>query len=177
MYQRAKVRITIGEYSETRIVDVLDLQGYDLILGMPWLCHHMPVPDWRSKQLRFTDRGREIVLLPHTPHLQPVAPQIATSQSGAAQTADAVPESTPHVKLPALLTHKQLLKAIRKKQDIFLCCLKEIVPETDTAAAELNNFKVGHADDVTQAKLAKLIDEYKSLFPETLPKGLPPACI
>ncbi|KAJ3696419.1 hypothetical protein LUZ61_000124 [Rhynchospora tenuis] len=45
-------------------VRLLNIQGYDLILGMDWLCHHGPMSiDWRTGKVALCKEGQQIELV------------------------------------------------------------------------------------------------------------------
>ena len=42
--------------------DVADLQGYDAILGKPWLDKHNPAIDWKSTWMTVSRNGKTFVM-------------------------------------------------------------------------------------------------------------------
>jgi hypothetical protein len=49
--------VSIGSYTDSLSLIVTELDGYDVILGMPWLSHFNPIVDWRGATLSFVDRS------------------------------------------------------------------------------------------------------------------------
>ena len=50
--QRLQALISIGAYQEQRPLLVCTLEGYDVILGKPWVTDHNPLIDWRCHTLQ-----------------------------------------------------------------------------------------------------------------------------
>ena len=49
--------VRIGSYTDSLSFIVTELDGYDVILGMPWLSYYNPAVDWRGATLSFVDRS------------------------------------------------------------------------------------------------------------------------
>ena len=58
--QRLEALVKIGAYQEQRPLLVCTIEGYDVILGKPWLTDHNPLIDWRC----------------HTVHLSAPTPKV-----------------------------------------------------------------------------------------------------
>ena len=48
---RVKLRLSAGMLREVIHFNVIPLQGYDLILGLPWLVKHNPAIDWARRSI------------------------------------------------------------------------------------------------------------------------------
>lgn len=60
--------VTIGKVYRDRLnLAATSLQGYDVILGMPWLQHYNPTIDWRGASISFTDQHDKRVVLRKSP--------------------------------------------------------------------------------------------------------------
>ena len=57
-------RITIGTYHTVEAFHVVDLDGFDVILGKPWLAKVKPHIDWEHNILTFKHKGIEHTLCP-----------------------------------------------------------------------------------------------------------------
>ena len=45
--QELSGRLQLGAFSEERLLLVCPLEGYDVVLGKPWLTDHNPLVDWK----------------------------------------------------------------------------------------------------------------------------------
>lgn len=64
--------VEIGEYADDRFdFTVLDLCGFDVVLGKSWLNEMSPLPDWAGNVLRFEHRGFLVRLSSDEPKLPP----------------------------------------------------------------------------------------------------------
>ena len=142
--QLREASLTIGSYDDQEDFLLLPLSGYDAILGMPWLERLDPVVSWRRKSMTFDHGGRQHVL----------EPSLALH----------------------LLSGTDLLRAYRKKQvsSIIVVCEQE----DDRTAWQCNSVAsqgaaTAEASELDQAR-AHVLEEYRDVFPEQLPPGLPP---
>jgi hypothetical protein len=53
-----KAHIRVGTYADTMQLDIVPMEGIDLVLGKPWLTRINPHIDWQTNQLTFRHRGR-----------------------------------------------------------------------------------------------------------------------
>ncbi len=110
--------ITIDSYSDEIDLTITDLNGYDVILGMPWLHHYNPRIDWKKEVISFVDKRRRA----HRLRTQPTRNE---SSSPAAVSSSSPPASTaaPAARLN-LITVKQLKHQWRTRQlDAEFACL------------------------------------------------------
>ena len=101
--------LCIGDYQEQRTLHVMDLVGYDVILGKPWLTQHNPRVDWRTNQVYLDVDG-------HTVELK-------------AEDEDA---RTPRI---SVISAKQLKRDAAANEQIFLTTLKAMNDGGDSTAA------------------------------------------
>ena len=140
--------LTISSYCDKEDFVLLPLSGYDAILGMPWLERLDPVISWSRKSMSFHHGGQQHVL----------EPSLALH----------------------LISGTDLLRAYRKKQVSSIIVVREqedeltswqcnaIGTETETEAS--TNEKTSALDKAR----ARVLDEYRDVFPTQLPPGLPP---
>ena len=130
---------------------IVPLQGYDLILGMPWLTNHNPHIDWRTRTLSFT------------PWQEPPSKKNPQAEGVRPRQQFKIKE-TPQFNI---LTTAAELQRWGKQEDgvMWLCHLEEVadVPEEEK--------KLPHelAD-----LLEPILKEYQDVFRKELPPGLPP---
>jgi len=111
--------VEIGEYADDRwTFTVLDLCGFDVVLGKTWLNDLQPLVDWSSNVLRFVHRGFPVRLADDRPSL---------------------PSN--------LLTAAQFMAAMRAGEDCFLTMVKpDVVPTTNGLEDELQPILTEFAD-------------------------------
>ena len=63
----SSVPVVLGSYADRLDLVVTQLQGYDVILGMPWLRQYNPAIDWRGATLSFVDANRNLHALRKAP--------------------------------------------------------------------------------------------------------------
>ena len=184
--------VSIGEvYREQLNLAATSLQGYDVILGMPWLQHHNPTIDWRGALISFVDQhGNRVVL--------------RKSSTGTAvwrTPSESVARARAHSL--NLVTSKQLARHHREGK-IDKVCVVYLDPvsvplSTSTSSTSLSRpsttvpVNVGPAAaanvkrpwsllvmDSEDAKRlvssrSSVMKSFKDVFPDELPPGLPPS--
>ena len=146
---------------------VLPIESFDIILGMPWLKRHNPIIDWETDTLTF----------PLTP-LQKIIKDcnLSNSNSPSISTSSNKTSTTPlPPKSPIELCHmraRDIKRALKKNEQLFLLFVRK-------KKRNSNETEIVNTIDVTQAnpqqlQVHKLLSEYSDVFPEDLPKGLPP---
>ena len=179
--------VRIHSYSDSIDFICTDLQGYDAILGMPWLVHYNPQVDWRGQSLSLVDRTG----VDHTLR------RLATSPTPWKKK----PPGSPSLNLISLNT----LKKYEKENQIELACLvftsdlaepvkssqqsspPRSEPVDRTWAQVHDSYSRGrsvssHSLSVainSQPKEAtvatSVLKQYRDVFPDELPPGLPPS--
>ena len=174
-------RLKIGRYSDSQAFHVVELSGFDAVLGKDWLSRLNPVIDWRAHCVTLKHNGRTIQLR--------------------------APPSRSSVQHPLLLSHQQFKKALRRNEPMYLVHMRAIDSDhplalLDTAApspqqqsAAVTAVAVTTPDPADPAApsavtespptgcgnprvicdLSDILDEFKDVFPDDLPPGLPPA--
>ena len=139
------VLLTLGGWKGRLKVWSLDLPGYDVILGLNFLEENNPQLDWPTACMRLKD---------------------AKGHTHKVFATDGVPLETEGAVQLNLMTRKQAVRAMRKKEtEALLYCVRKTTPEVEN--------HVGSS--VTKdPRVQKLLEKYSNVFPEELPKQLPP---
>jgi hypothetical protein len=137
----------------------LPLPTFDLILGMPWLRKYNPTIDWSSSTLTL-----------------PPSPLLSLLQSSNHHPSTPLPAPLQRCRLSTRL----IKKALRDGEDVYLLFAR-VVQHQDTTRVSLSSSEhILHAisaDDSLPSRhpdAARLIDEFRDVFPDDLPVGLPP---
>ena len=99
--QLSSARASCPHMQERLHFDVADLQGYDAILGKPWLDKHNPTIDWKKHMVSVHKNGKTFVMQQRKPAIP----------SHAQRSAQDVKRD--------LLSAKQMQRLMRKKQGTF----------------------------------------------------------
>ena len=153
-----KVTVHCQQYRAELTCVVLDLTDeFDLILGDGWLSQHRAVIDY----------PRECVLLKHK------TPPTVLRFAG----------SSPKTETPSLMTLSQVTRHLKQSQRAFLVVVRRggDLPVGDEAEAKTQTEQPTKPPKSTASSIAKLdpkvlndlLEEYKDLFPDSIP-GLPP---
>lgn len=134
-------------------LDIADLQGYDAILGKPWLDKHNPSINWQTHTVTIGKRGRKVILQQKRPAQPPPSPQ----------------RSAQDVKSD-LLSAKQMKRLMRKQQGTFFVAYVREVEDLQ-AVAESGN----QPAQASPSPADPLLQEFRDVFPDDLPRTLPPA--
>jgi hypothetical protein len=181
--------IEIASYRDRLDLPIFPVQGYDVIIGKPWLEQYNPQIDWRGHTITFVDQHQK----------QHVLKGFSSDHSRVGK------ESKQQSQSLNLISMRGITRAHRKQQieKVFLVWPKDI--ESSTKETVQQNSKQmesteqlhtmvassrtgGHAVSeeksesstvsAEEAELAalkqKILSEYRDVFPEQLPAGLPP---
>ena len=138
---------------------VLDLNGHEAILGMPWLAHFNPAIDWRAGifTIQRSD-GRNVVQLARTP---PHSEEQRESEGAAAIR-------SPAGRRIQLSTRSQWDKMLRKGQ-LDLNSVEMIrIRTTDAAVEQLSALQTAATDIPKNPALQRLLAEYADVLPDKL---------
>ena len=143
--------LQIRNHQEPIQLSVVRLEGYDVILGMPWLRLHNPRMDWRNGTIQVCD----ITL--HT--FERSEPTEHDDMSGVSQLE---------------LWSAQRVKRAVKKPDVEwgLAVVKPVTAEQEDVPNVMDGSAVKSLTD--HPSTTKLLAEFRDVFPEDLPSGLPP---
>ena len=139
---------------------VLPIENYDIILGMPWLRKHNPIIDWSTNSLHFPPTPLQLILAEHG----------VTSKS-ILSTPSSI--SKPPIEI-CHLSIKQIRKAVKQNELLYILWVRQ---SKATGAIEiLNNVEIENDAQgaLASKEMQKLLGKYSDVFPEDLPKGLPP---
>ena len=165
--------VSIGSYTDAMSFVALPLVGYDAILGVSWLSKYNPSIDWRSKSLKFVDKsGQEHHLLAKAfPKARGAVHAVTRSVSAAS------PAAAGHSL--SMISSRALKYQIRSNQIdpnsmclVFPQQLKSAVP----VESSLSSVNQGSSPETPRLDVVSkdIIREYRDVFPEELPPGLPP---
>ena len=83
--QLQRAEICIGDYIDNMWdFTVLDLSGFDAVLGKAWLDRFNPLPDWPRNSLQFVHHGKPIILIGAKSSATPVATILSAEECYAA---------------------------------------------------------------------------------------------
>ena len=145
-----EMKVRIGDYEDRIDFVVMSLQGYDAILGMPWLGDKNP-------RIDFSNRNIELKVGDKMVRLDGVSKHANKSRSLYLARKQA---RTDFMKLN-LISHTQIKRLGRKVQPLFLAVVKPTDTHSKTTDSKNTPFK-------------HILHQYRDVFPDDLPKGLPP---
>lgn len=147
---------------------VTELQGYDVIIGMPWLSHFNPAIDWSSGRLVVQRPGQGPAVLGRCSPKEPderIEPEVAAVQQFSCSA----------------ISYAQMARSIRKGDidfnSIELMRVRISEPEDATRAQRRTaGDSIASVDDTQpqDPQLRALLRKYAHLLPAELPSGLPP---
>ena len=145
------VSLTIQSYSDVEDFVCLSLNGYQAILGMPWLVKHNPTIDWVNQIIKFEHNNRSVELS-------------SSSSSSCSTTAELI--NSRQMDQVLNLSAKQFNRIIRRNTEpMYLALIREIEPEIAMSSLQT----------IQQSKEARsLLKEFEDVFPDELPHSLPP---
>ena len=151
----SSVQTRVASFNESLDFTVTDLQGFDAILGMPWLQRHNPTIDWRKLTVSFLDAKKKKHVLQGAPATTSASiPVNSPSESSR-------PRSKPSHSLN-LISHKDLVQDHRKGLLAFACL---IWPEALSAEPPRSESPMSFVHDalsrghrITSAELSSAIE-------------------
>jgi hypothetical protein len=148
---------------------VLPIENFDIILGMPWLRKHNPIIDWSTDTLTFPPSPLQLILAEHG--ITPSSISSSTSSSSLNSISSSSPSPAP-IEL-CHLRARDIKKAIRKNESVFLLLVRRKPGSRDIEFLNHAGADTG-VSTVEQDLTRKITAEFADVFPEELPKGLPP---
>lgn len=158
--------IQLAEYSDHVDFHALPLSHYDAILGMPWLRSKNPHIDWMNQTLSFHHDGQLITLNPS------ITTNIIESNKLPLNT-----EPSTHVSdIPKNVTNNnhRLMSLIQLKRCHLRHQIEEVYQVICNSVESLDTTKPTEPAEPLNPVTKKLLDEYRDVFPDELPAGLPP---
>ncbi|XP_010496398.1 PREDICTED: uncharacterized protein LOC104773480 [Camelina sativa] len=142
--EQVKVPLSIGKYQDEIMCDILPMDASHILLGRSWKSDRQVHHDGFTNRQIFKHNGRKTTLIPMTPH-EFYLDQLSMKQRTAKQTE---PIDT---KGKSKVSHNSLLFVYKET----LACSNNPEP-------------------VLLSKVELVLQEYKDVFPEDNPIGLPP---
>ena len=181
--QSAKVRI--GSYADSLVLAVIPLPGYDAIIGMNWLTRYNPLIDWVHHTVVFDDRDSRVR---HTLVGSPLALS-ASDRSSSSKNKKKSHSSSLTVVTSSLNTISvRQVKALHRNRELDFACLVypqdveaiAIVASSSSSSSSssvdnrVNNI-VSSSEKTFATERAKILSQFRDVFPDQLPAGLPPS--
>lgn len=139
----------------------LDLScHHDIILGMPWLQQYNPQIDWQQLSIQL--------------RVKPSQPSVTLASALASTPATPTPPARAAKPRPPLRiwSHKALLECYARGQ-VSALSIAWVTPASDGSLTALAATP-SNPTQPTDPELQQLLQRYADVFPEQLPKGLPP---
>lgn len=158
-----RLRLDIGGHVSWETLTVIPLQGYDMVLGMPWLSRQNPDVDFTNNIVTLSGEGGN-----HN-----VTVTCVSRDDPPDNTVTGAPRDDPldddDGAYPAeFMSIKQARRALKKGAQCIIVTVQE--DSSPDATAELR-VKV---DGNQRAELLNVLDKHSSCFPKELPMELPP---
>lgn len=180
--------IRVGSYSDPIDFVSTDLQGYDAILGMPWLSRYNPRVDWKGHTLSFTDRfggSHTLCRVATSPSIVvPPGPVRNCSVSLNLISSSKLQQQHSAGKIEAMF----FIYPTRSSPTEHVVTRAPPVTNTANAWSKVHQaYSRGHSVSVNSLSSAintscspnivstRLLSQFKDVFPDELPPGLPPS--
>lgn len=157
-----RVPLEIGAYAQRVDLSLLPLEGYDIILGQPWLRKHGALIDCKRNVVTIDYQGRRIIFTPD-----------ATPECNATRQRHQRGERT-------LINADQLAKLIKQGHSVFAAFVKPPDPDNSdnpdnphTHSLATLSTDASNSDDPLAKLRVKIVDHFSDIFQE--PQGLPPS--
>jgi hypothetical protein len=165
------VNVKIKGYEEQIDLMVLTLNGYDAILGMPWLKHANPHINWKEQTVCVTTPTGKF-------HLNDMK-KSKTNESKRKKPRiekDEFEDYIQHDSKLLFLSAKQANKAVRRKDEMYLVYMKEDMNVEHVINGLEIDTQATLTDEDRQLRLEEeqLCQKYSDVFPDDLPARLPP---
>src|SRR5437762_892107 len=162
VYGTTEFILQMSEWKGKVAAVVLDIQAdFDIVLGMSWIDEWDPMPNWRKREFKVeTSEGTKRIrsISTGTPDLEPLE-EIAKEEFN-------------------FMSEKEVKKAFKKKgqSECMLYFAREVHDDEqdgDEPLLQINSLQE-RAGDSSNAELQALLQEFKDVFRDELPDGLPP---
>ena len=172
------VNIKMSRYSESMQLRATALEGWDVLLGKPWLTDNNPHIDWRHNIVRLYRKGRTCVI------------QASAGGRKRAHKGSTAEAAVTQPKGVEMCTHTQLKRMLKQKEHTAFVGVIRSVSSSDESVTELAVMNPteeveGPAGDAQQVSLhaisrrddsdrfERVADQFPDVFAE--PTGQPPA--
>ncbi|KAF8048148.1 hypothetical protein N665_2640s0001 [Sinapis alba] len=163
--KQVKVSLSVGRYQDEITCDVLPLEASHILLGRPWQYDKRAVHDGFTNRHTFAQNERQITLVPLTPqevHQDQLHLKRRREEAKAPGKALLLDEANQVSKLNLFATSKDIKTAMIEQQNLILVVYKELlITATNTGL-------------VIPKEIECLLQEYRDVFPDDNPVGLPP---
>lgn len=147
--QEAKMQFSMSNYKDTETFHITDIQGFDLILGKPWLSRINPRIDWKAGTLRFQHRGNKIFLF-------------SMEDAEAKRIAKSLIIST---------TQLNKLVANCNKNPMYLVALKQLEGDDDVPPPTDTSVRVEAPKEPFSSEFRQQLNHTLDEYADVLPKG------
>lgn len=156
-----RVPLEIGPYYGRVDFTLLPLDGYDVILGQPWLRKHKSIINCEDNTVTILHHGRRITFTPN-----------ATPACNATRQRHQRGEKT-------MVNANQLSRLIHQGHAVFAAFVSfpnsDIPADSKEPPFETLASVAQDPDDPASKVRIKIMEEFSDVFPKDLPNGLPPA--
>ncbi|XP_010485073.1 PREDICTED: uncharacterized protein LOC104763395 [Camelina sativa] len=146
--EQVTVSFSVGKYQDQVICDVVPMRAGHLLLGRPWQFDRATTHDGRTNHYTFTHNDRKFNLAPLSPS------EVHELQKHMNKEVEVRTSNL-------YLRSNEVCKTMSAKGTVLLMLFKECL-STGTSELEL------------PAEVQAVLDQYKDVFPEEIPPGLPP---
>ena len=180
-----------SKYTTKQDLISLPLDGYDAILGMPWLKETNPIIDWKTRKITINTLMGKQVIIPAEKVAKIKATQKENKTSKEKESANKSTQEENRNEFERLavlrkyfLSAMQFKKEIRQStQQVYMCLVREI-PERPKADSEEKKKKKENISAISSEsaetrqqqqftpEVNEMIEEYKDIF--DFPKCMPP---
>ena len=163
--KQVKVLLSVGKYQDEITCDVAPLEASHILLGRPWQYDKRSVHDGFTNRYTFIHKEKQVTLAPMTPqevHQDQMHLKMKRGESKAASKSLLLEETSQVSKLNLFATAKDIKTAVIEQSNLILVVYKELLSSTTNPAPEIPE------------EIECLLQEYRDVFPEDNPIGLPP---
>ncbi|KAK8684243.1 hypothetical protein V6N13_040273 [Hibiscus sabdariffa] len=146
------VPFSIGNYKDEVLCDVVTMDATHLLLGRPWQFDKKVMHDGYTNRYSFSHAGKKITLAPLTPS------QVCEDQAALRKSIEAAREKK---KMNVYASSREIRKCLSTHQSVFILMFKD-------------HCLLAEFSDDFPAPILSLLQEFKDVFPDETPKGLPP---
>ncbi|KAL4352373.1 hypothetical protein GQ457_06G012440 [Hibiscus cannabinus] len=147
-----KLDKSIGNYKDEVLCDVVTMDATHLLLGQPWQFDKKALHDGYTNKYSFSHAGKRVTLAPLTPS------QVCEDQAAFRKSIEAAREKK---KMNVYASSREIRKCLSTHQSVFILMFKD-------------HCLLAEFSDDLPAPILSLLQEFKDVFPEETPKGLPP---
>ena len=168
---QALIDLSIGPYHDCILCDVLPMSACHILLGRPWQFDRQVIHDGFTNVYSFSLDGRKVRLVPLTPH-EIMLDHVKKEQKKAIKEVDTQAPAAPHLHLGPKGTPPYLLlaqsKEVRRAYEGGDTCFLITYLDSHVSLFSQTNL------DSLPSPISLILKEFKDMFPEEMPTGLPP---